>query len=288
LLPAVVGLRGMGRAPQRPDWLARGAPAAFAGVLALMAGADLFVVLLLARTRPTFDLDLHPVQALISGSSVLYKLPLLALAAVVLWRLTRPSGVGSRFRLACLALWLGYQAAVACMAASPGYNARYSAAYAHREQVAAWVRERARPGSPPPSVFWTTDLRYIWFEAGALSWFNSVQMSGSAFNRDTALEGKRRARLARRFVVDSMRREGGQDPWWRVALLRLHEARWEEPPPTADDLFRLAEEPGLDLIVSECRLDNLFCASDGRYYLYDCATLRALAHARAAGEKGPS
>jgi hypothetical protein len=283
---AAVGYRGLGRAPRRPDWVARSAAAAFAGALALMAVADLFVVLVLARARPTFETDVHPIQALLSGGGVLYKLPLLALAAVALWGLSARLGVGRRFRVACLAVWLGYQTAVAGVGASDWYNRRYSACYPHREFVAAFVRERVRAGAPP-SIFWPADLRYVWFEAGAQSYFNPVQMSGSAFNRGTALEGKRRALLARRFEVDALRRET-LDPWWRVALLRLYEAGWDEPPPTADDLFRLAEEPGLDLVVSECRLENLFCASDGRYYVYDCARLRALARARPTGAKGPS
>jgi hypothetical protein len=294
LPPAVVGFRGLRRAPHRPDWLARSAVAAFTGAVVLMAVADLSVVLLLARTPPTFELDLHPVQALVSSSGVFYKLPLLALAGLTVWGLARRLGLGPRFRVACLALWLGYQTAIAGVGGSAWYNGRYSAAYANREFVAAWVRERIRPGAKPPSIFWPTDLRYVWFEAGAHSWFNPVQMSGAAFNRGTALEGKRRARLVGRFEVDAMRREGGLDPWWRTALLRLFDSRWDDPAPTADDLFRLAKEPALDLVVSECRLDGLFCATDGRYFLYDCATLRALARtptqagAASAGTKGPS
>jgi hypothetical protein len=286
LAPAVVGVRGLRRAPYRPDWLARSAAAAFAGAVGLLALADLFIVLTLARTRPTFEVDVHPVQILLSGSGVLNKLPLLGLAAVTLAALSARLGVGPRFRVACLALWLGYQTAVAGLAAADWYNRRYSVAYPHREFVAACVRERA--GAAPLNVFWPTDLRYVWFEAGAHSYFNPVQMSGAAFNRGTALEGKRRALLVRRFEVDALHRET-MDPWWRTALLRLLEADWDEPPPTADDLFRLADESGLDLVVCETRLDGLYCATDGRYYVYDCAALRSLARTRPpAGVKGPS
>jgi hypothetical protein len=275
---AVIGSRGLRRAPARPDGLARGAVAAFAGAVALMALADAFVVLMLARTPPTFEADIHPIQALRSGSAVLYKLPLLAVAAAAVWWASARLGLGRRFRLACLAAWLGYQTAVTGLGASDWYNSRYSAAYAHREFVAAYVRERG--GRTPPSVFWLTDLRYVWFEAAAHSYFDPVQLSGSAFNRGTALEGKRRARLVRRFGVDALRREP-VDVWWSAALLRLYDAGWDEPAPTADDLFRVAEEPGLDLVVSEVRLDGLYCAADGGYYIYDCATLRA--HAAANG-----
>jgi hypothetical protein len=271
---AVIGCRGLRRAPSRPDWLARSAVAAFAGTVALMALADLFVVLMLARTPPTFQADIHPVQALRSGSAVLYKLPLLALAAIALWGLSARLGLGRRFRVACLAVWLGYQTAVTGVGAAAWYNSRFSAAYPHREFVANYVRERA--GGKPPSIFWLTDLRYVWFEARAHSYFDPVQLSGCAYNRGTALEGKRRARLVRQFGVDALRREP-LDGWWRGALLRLYDAGWDEPAPTADDLFRVAEEPGLDLVVSECRLDGLYCATDGGYYIYDCATLRALA-----------
>lgn len=274
---AVIGYRGLRRAPTRPDWLTRSAIAAFAGTVALMALADLFVVLMLARTPPTFQADIHPIQALRSGSAVLYKLPLLALAAVALWGLSARLGLGRRLGVACLAVWLGYQAAVTGLGAYDWYNRRYSAAYPHREFVADYVRERA--GAAPPSVFWLTDLRYVWFEAGAHSYFDPVQLSGCAYNRETAVEGKRRARLVRRFGVDALRREP-LDVWWRGALLRLYDAGWDEPAPTAADLFRVAEEPGLDLVVSECRLDGLYCATDGSYYVYNCATLRARAAAK--------
>ncbi|HZY85257.1 MAG TPA: hypothetical protein VFE78_10535, partial [Gemmataceae bacterium] len=175
---AVIGCRGLRPAPSRPDWLARSAAAAFAGAVGLMALADLFVVLMLAFTPPTFEMDVHPIQALRSASAVLYKLPLLALAAVALWCLTARLGLGPRFRVACLALWLGYQTAIAGVGASAWYNGRYSASYPHREFVAAYVRERAGAGTP--NIFWLTDLRYVWFEAGAHSYFDPVQLSGSA------------------------------------------------------------------------------------------------------------
>jgi hypothetical protein len=276
-LPAsIIVCRGLGRTPRPEDWVRRSAAASLTVSVLLLAAYNLFVFVLLFSYRPTFHLDTHPVQILRAAPALLYRLPeLLAAVALAAWLLSR-LGPGRRFQLACVGLWLGYQAAIAAVPEAAWYRRHFTAGQPPRDFVADFVHERARDLGRTPTVYWPTDLRDIWLLADARSFFSSVQLSGCGFNRGTALEGKRRALLVGPFEAASLRRFPPLEPWWCTNLCRFYEVDEDEAPPRAEDLFRLSREEGLDFIVVEDAVDGLYCASDGRYYIYDCTRLREL------------
>jgi hypothetical protein len=274
LAVGAIGWRGLAAAPRRPDWLGRSAVAAFLATVAVLGAYDLCVFLLALTLSPTYHVDVHPVQVLLGAPSVLCKLPLLAAAAGAACCLLWLIGPGRPFRVACLVLWLGYQGAIAAAGHWPWYEAQYSARYASREFVVTTLRERSAAGRPV-TVYWPGDVREVWFEAGVNSYFNVVQLSGCGFNRGTALEGRRRGLLVRRFELSHARRYLPPEPGWQAARRHFLQADDEEPAPTAEDLFRLCDEEALDFVVLEDAIDGLACATDGRLYVYDCRQLRA-------------
>jgi len=115
----------------------------------------------------------------------------------------------------------------------------------------------------------------VWFGTGNNSFYNVVQMSGCAFNRGTAVEGYRRAALALPFEVERLRAFGDANDWM-ISLRDLFQIKSNVHFPQEEDLLRLCEEEGLDFIVLRYRIKDLYCESDGEYYIYDCEQLRNL------------
>jgi hypothetical protein len=272
---AVVACRGLGPTPARPDWVWRSGLAGLAATFGLMLAYDAVMAALLLGPRPALGMNVGPVQVLLTLVGALYKLPVLAVMVAVLYPLLALASPGARFRLACLALWLGYQAGITGAATSPWYGDHFRADYAHQRFVVSFLRERTTPGQPPPAVYWPDHLRDVWFEARARCYFHGVQLSGCVYNRGTALEGKRRALLVRRFGIEALRDTPTLPPWWQAALHHLYEAGPEEPAPRREDLLKLCREEGLDYVILERAFDGLYAATDGRYYIYDCRQLRA-------------
>lgn len=279
LAPCAVGWRGLGPVPRRPDWLGRSALAGFLVTAALLGAYNLYFFLVAWQMPPTFHLDIHPAQVLTAAPSVLYKLPLLMAVAGGACFLLARLGPGWRLRTLCLTLWLAYQAAILAAGHWPWYGEHFTARYAPREFVAATLRARAAAAGRPVTVYWPSDVRDVWLEARANSYFNVVQLSGCGFNRGTAREGKRRALLVRRFELEQLGRYPPPPPQRRAALHRFFQADETEPAPTAEDLFRLCREEGLDFVVLEDAFEGLACATDGRLYVYDCRHIREIGRA---------
>ncbi len=199
---AAIYCRGLRRLPNRPDWLH---PAVRGGfvigfVVACLYGVFVLLVLCLIKPDPALNLDLHPLVVAESTPRLILKLVPLALIfwlAATAWR-----RLGDRTRLALTALvfTLGYQTATCVLLHSSWYGHKFSTDHRRMEFVAAHLPERHDDGRPP-TIYWPTDVRQIWFDLDANSYFNWVQMSGDAFDRRTAIEGQRRARLVRHFEV---------------------------------------------------------------------------------------
>jgi hypothetical protein len=131
-------------------------------------------------------------------------------------------------------------------------------------------------GSGVPTIHWPAlNPKRIWFDLRAKSYFSWVQMAGAMFNRDTALEGHRRAQLVARFDLEALRTQlVFSAPWVRAGIGATYEAEAALPPPTLADLHRLCLEEPLDYAVLRHRFDGLYAATDGRWYIYDCAEVR--------------
>jgi hypothetical protein len=268
--------RGLGRQPRRPDWLWPTAQAGFVIGFALMTAYDGFVlaVLVFVRPDPALNLDVHPVNVLQAASRTLFQLPLLVACCFAAGRVVGTFGSPRRARVALLAAWAGYHALLFGLSLSPWYGRTFSRDYRQMEFVAYHLRQLPDVPKHGATVYWHTDMRVIWFDLGARSYCNWVQMSGCGFNRGTAIEGRRRAQLVRKFELEAVRSAPPLQPWWAAAYRRYY-APADDGPPTREDLLALCRDERLDFVAVEQEFEGLSCASDGRLYLYDCRRLRA-------------
>src|SRR5262249_28531621 len=207
---------------------------------------------------------------------LLYKLPLLLLGGVGARSLAGGLGTGTAFRIALVGLFVGYQALLTAADRSPWYGEHFSADYRRHRFVASYVETRS--ARSPATVYWPTDVRDVWFDVRANSYFNVVQLNGCVFNPGTAVEGRRRAELVRKFECEALRAAPAVPSFWHTALCRYFQINDDDTtPPTAADLVRLCGDPLLDVVVIPQEFDGLWCATDGKYYLYDCEQVRGLA-----------
>jgi hypothetical protein len=253
----------------KPDGIAWTGWLALGGCAALLLVFNVHVAAQLFAHPPTFDVDLYPLRVLLSLGEFLFKLPLVLLVlGVAAWMIPR-----LRWAVALVVLWLGYQTTLAWLDASPEFAAKSSIRHQHVRFVAGFLKEHQKAKGRPLTVYWTTDLRDIWYRADAQSYLNTVQMSGCGYTLATALEGRRRARLTSPFECAWMHRVPLPENWWHEAML----AFFGNPPPrkpTEADLRALAAEENLDYIIIEEDFPGLHVASTGRFFLYDCARLR--------------
>jgi hypothetical protein len=267
--------RGLERVPRRPDWVWPAALRTFVVAVVLLTVASLQRIGILLFTKPDIDLAVHPLVILLAVGGMVYKLPLLLLGGVGTRSLAGSLGTGTAFRVALLGLWAGYQAVLTAVDRSPWYGEHFSANYRRNRFVASYVETKSARG--PATVYWPTNLHAIWFGAWANSYFNLVQLSGLAFNRDTAAEGRRRGALVSRFEFDAFRKDPQSgSTFWVTALMKFCHSESADVEPTADDLVRLCRDPLLDVVVLEREFEGLYAATDGKLYVYDCAQVRGL------------
>ena len=140
----------------------------------------------------------------------------------------------------------------------------------------SFLERQPRPAGGRFTVYWRQDLTVIWFDVGANSYFNGIQMSGASFNPQTAQEGFRRLDRVRSFEEDWGLKCLLVPDWERI-YLGLNDQSPAAPPPTTGDLRKLAEDPVVDFAILENRFDGLYCATNGHLYIYDCRKLRSAA-----------
>lgn len=116
-------------------------------------------------------------------------------------------------------------------------------------------------------VYWEDDVQMTWFGLGRASYASLGQTVGLIFNRQTAIEGKRRVdRLAALGV-----RDGFFAPMEDLGIL---------PEKTFAGLVHVCHDPALDYVIlskdfGSGVIERHFERMTGKYfYLYDCAYLR--------------
>lgn len=116
----------------------------------------------------------------------------------------------------------------------------------------------------------------LWIDVRANSYFDIIQSAGVIFNRDTAKEVQRRAELVGKFEMQLQRsRALFLNDSEKIGFEKLYKINFDSPPPTQDDLVRLCAEPSLDYIVIPQEFPELYAATNGRVFVYECATIRA-------------
>jgi hypothetical protein len=238
------------------------------GLVVTFALISLRLTTSLASTSRETELDPITIAAtVLAGPGELF----LFLPAV--WILARPgqsrqSGRGAGLALGAVAVSLASAAFV--IAQTTRYLSQFERGFASLPLVRETISE---PGLPSAQVYWTVEPVLIWHELGTNSYFHQVQTAGVVFSPETAAEGLRRSKLVKPFEIAQMRRVNPNPLMWEVALRTL-DARLDDPPPTADDLLKLASDEAVDWIVLYDEFPGLYAATDGRVYVYDCSTLR--------------
>jgi hypothetical protein len=130
--------------------------------------------------------------------------------------------------------------------------------------------------SAPPSIYCSLGhAEYVWLDLHGTSYFDIVQTAGVMFQRETALELKRRIHVVRNFEMARLRKETLFIAPECIPLIeKFHEAKFEDPEPTETDLVRLCQEPGLDYVVIPQEYPGLYLASNGRIFVYECEKVK--------------
>ena len=268
-----VCFRGLERVARRDDWKDRATVWSLVASVGLLGVYDLATLAKLFSIVPSFEVDVHPVLVLLLASKVLFKLPVLfaiVCALPVLGVLLRhPLRTSVFLGSVCV----GYQAALLAIGETDWYGRKFAAAYRHRHFVESYLANRAREAGKAPTVYWPVELRCMWFDSCSYSYFNWAQLSGCAFSRGTAMEGKRRAMLVQKFELECVHRSASVDPAWQLAC-RFYRFGGQFQGARVDDLWKLCDDEILDYVILEHEFDHLACASDGRYWIYDCKQLR--------------
>ena len=120
--------------------------------------------------------------------------------------------------------------------------------------------------------------RFAWFKLHANNFFSVQQAAGSMFNRENALEARRRALLTREIDLAAFTAAGfaavGSE---NRSLKQTYVTSDLVGEPTLKDLLNLCQQPELDFVLCRSALgENLHEATNGRWFVYRCDDIRRL------------
>lgn len=119
-------------------------------------------------------------------------------------------------------------------------------------------------------------VEYVWLEMKANSYFDWWQAGGFMFDRQTAVEGQRRALLVAPFELERFRElEMFSSATIQADVKRFFRRELHSPEPTVEDLARLCSEADLDYVVLRRNFPGLSSASNGRVFVYECRHVQA-------------
>ncbi len=285
----VVWHRGLRRRVVKPDWMWLAARHTFLTACGLLVVYGVLVLGIVFTAPPTPEIWCDPASVSRMLGPVFSRLLWCIAACYAAAGLAAVLGSAHRFRIAVGAATAVYLALGPYLLQAPWYLERFVPADRHNAFVADFLEQHRDPQAPVPCVYWETDLARVWFRLRANSYITVIQLSGSAFNRETASEGKRRVHLVARFEAEGDRlhpklRSDRLQQFWD----EYRDCSADAPPPTCDDLWRLVREEKLDYAVLPVGFDGRYCASDGYFYIYDCRRLREQARQADAMAGGPT
>lgn len=117
------------------------------------------------------------------------------------------------------------------------------------------------------TVYWEEDLKMTWFVLGRASYASFDQLAGLAFNRQTAIEGKKR--------MDRLAPLGTKD-----SVIKWHSPDEARSQASFQALVHACHDPALDFVVLANNFEqgviaqHLEKVTEKYFYLYDCAELR--------------
>jgi hypothetical protein len=160
---------------------------------------------------------------------------------------------------------------------SPGFRAFSEPHGADVAFVRHFLEGRYASAAPPPTVYASVweNLGLVWLDLRARNYFAAVVV---IFNRETAVETRRRAGIVRPFELERYRGMHDLLPEVMRPLIGYLFAP-ERPalPPTVSDLLRLCRpEEGVDVAVLSQHFGPLASADNGRVFIYECERVRAV------------
>jgi hypothetical protein len=184
-----------------------------------------------------------------------------------------------RARCVCLAIGLavpGFFFAIDESSAARSEFTRYGDDIAFVRQA---IDKQGCHHAGPPSIYCSLGhAEYVWLDLHGTSYYDIVQTAGVMFQRQTAVELKRRIQLVRHFEMARLRKEQLFITPECVPLIeKFHEAKFDDPGPSEEDLIRLCQEPGLDFVVLPQEFPGLYSAGNGRIFVYACDKVRSIA-----------
>jgi len=200
-------------------------------------------------------------------------LPLALFAAVVFHRQI----VGVRQAMACLVAAALIQTGLFAWTCTEHFRSHHPLGSELRF-VEAFLKER-RADSPRPMCIYSNygQLGQYWVEWRTQSFYDCFQLAGFVFNRDTAIEGKRRVSAVAPFEAAALSK-GSWDLFPDMCKAKIEgwlELSVKDTQPNQHDLFRLANEPSIDFIILfKTHVDDLAIARHGNVSIYDCRALR--------------
>jgi hypothetical protein len=272
LLPVfMLGYRGLERAPSRPDWWRRSLATSL--VLGFLGWTLYKLSILLANhTRLMSRVDtLDYGRLLIDNIGPMSWLVLFVLFAG--WT-ARRSNFARGFQGAVLAVLLVAQGAMALLQASPSFRENHTRYGKDILFVREFLSRRHAPAVPTIySCLGKLDL--VWLDLHAKCYFDWWQLSGVIFQRQTAMEGQRRALVVGTFEMDRFREVGEVSEFIRKQASRFFDLDFDTANPELGNLKELCQEEGVDFLLLTHEFPGLVTAGNGRIFIYDCRQVRA-------------
>jgi hypothetical protein len=198
-----------------------------------------------------------------------------AAAAWLLIVLIGKLGSSAVYRRIAMCGWLGLQTVFFAVPTSSLYE---SLGIQEAEDVAfveEYLADTRHLRTGTPMLYWPIGpLDSIWVRLRCNSFYSAVQTSGNMFNRGTAIEGDRRAKLTREFELSA--RSGWLDHLSKHRHRTMHAifGGLDADPPKLEDLFRLCSDDGVDLIIVPSCFHGWYAATNGHLFIYEARRIR--------------
>jgi hypothetical protein len=270
-----IAYRGLDATPQRADWAWR------AAFMSLAIGAVLWAAYkcgLLVSFRERVLAQAEPDELVMKVALNVGPVVFLMVFAFTMRLLHNHGWLAGRWLVGvCITLTLLWHTAFFATATEPTLRAHATHYGADLAMVRDYLGKHANSDGTRPTVYCPLGhVNYLWVDLRAKSYFDWAQVVGVMFNRETAVEARRRAVLVRAFELARMRDEFELTPDpVRRSIRLLFQADVDYPDPSVDDLRRLCQEPGLDFLLLQHEFPGVSAASCGKLFVYDCRQVRA-------------
>lgn len=259
-----------------PNWLARNL------VFSIFAGCTawgVLKVLTILNLRPELMAFVDPiVYATILVNCIaplLWLVPILMCMAMI----TRWHIAGPRLVLGCIVLALAVQSMMFLVPHAPAYREAYKP-HGHDLAYAQRYLDKRYGGSQETLTVYQAvwgNVSYVWFDLRAKSYYDLAQVVGVLFNRETAFEGQRRAKIVRSFELERWRPIkqflAASD---KMMMDRIFKPERGISEPTPADLSRLCQaSESVDIAILKQEFQGLASATNGHISIYECAMVRA-------------